>query len=81
LGQAGELGAVAVLQTEAAAAPAIGIDRNAGSAELVDVAMDRAHSDFEFRGEFARAHAATRLQQDEDRQEAARKHFFQPCRK
>ncbi len=42
--------------------------------QLIDVSMNRAHRDFEAVCQFARAHAAARLQQQEDRQQTARQH-------
>ena len=59
---------------ESAAAAALGIHGNAGGAQLIDVAMDRAHRNFEFGGELARADAAACLQQHQDRKQAAGKH-------
>ena len=74
LGEAGELGAKAVEQLEAAARPAIGIDRHAGGAELLDVAIDGADRDLERRRQLVGGQPAAGLQHQQDRQQAACAH-------
>jgi signal transduction histidine kinase len=74
--QAGEPRAVAVQELEAAARPAIAIDRYPGSAQRVDVAIDGALGHLELDREIRCSQPPTQLQQDEDRKEAAGTHRF-----
>ena len=61
-------------ELEAARRAALDPDRHAGGAQLVDVAVDGAHRDLQLVGERLRAHPAARLQQHQDREEAAGAH-------
>jgi hypothetical protein len=47
-GEAGKAGAKSVMQGDAAVATRFGVNRHAGSAESVDVAINGADGDFEF---------------------------------
>src|SRR5258708_402036 len=58
----GQLGAIAVHQPKAARTPALGIDRHARGAEVVDVAIDRADRDLELLGQGLGAGLAAGLQ-------------------
>ena len=74
--QPGKLGPVTVEQLEAAAGPAITIDRNARCAERIDIAIDGADRNLELFRKFVRGQPLPQLQQDQDRQEAAGAHLF-----
>ena len=67
LGEAGEAGAVAVDQAVSPGAALLGVHRNSGGRERLDVAVDRALRDVELLREFARREPVTRLEQEEDR--------------
>jgi hypothetical protein len=74
LGKARELGSKAVEQLEAAARSAVGVDWDARGAELLDVAIDRAHRDLEGLGQRLGGQPAAGLQHQQDREQAARAH-------
>ena len=76
LRHAGKLRAITIHQLEAPAAAAVGIDRDSGRTQLVYVAVDGAHRDFELTREFACTHASARLQQHQNREQTAGQHFF-----
>jgi len=61
-GQPGQVGAVFFQQGNAAARPALGVDRHARRAQRIDIAVDRALGDFQFGGQRLRRHLAVRLQ-------------------
>ena len=56
---------------------ALCIHGHAGHAELIDVAIDRAHGDFQLTRQRFGAHTTARLQDDENRQESAGAHARQ----
>jgi hypothetical protein len=74
LGHPGEPGAVAVDQAVTAGPAAIGVHRDAGGRQRVDVPVDRPHRHLELFGQLLGRHPAAVLQQQEDGQETARAH-------
>ena len=72
--QAVEAHPIAVDEPVAAFRAALGIDRHAGSAQRVDVAIDRAHRNLQRLGERRGGHLAARLEGGENGQEPARTH-------
>ena len=74
LRQAGEPGAVAVDQAEAAGAALLGVDRHTGGRERLDVAVDGAQRHLELARELPAGHLTAGLQQQEERHQAARSH-------
>ena len=73
-GHAGQPRAVAVDQADAAERTALGEDRHAGRAQLLDVAMHGPHRDLELAREFSRGQAASALEQQEQVDETAGAH-------
>jgi hypothetical protein len=65
--QPGQLRPVAVEQAEAAAGAAIGIDRYAGGAEMIDIPLDRPQGDLELGGQDIGRQPPPELEQDEHR--------------
>ena len=65
--EAGEVGAVAVEQGDTATRPTIRVDRHPSHAEGVDVAVDGADGDLEFRREGLRGHFPSALQEHQER--------------
>ena len=59
---------------EAASAAPFGIDRHAGGAELIDVAINGADGNFEFLRQRLGAEGPTHLQKDQERKKPARTH-------
>jgi hypothetical protein len=74
--QAGQPRAIAVEQLESAARAAVAVNGDARGRQRVDVAIDGAFGHLEFAGEIGRGEPLAQLQQDQDREEAARSHFF-----
>ena len=75
-GETRELGAVALQQLETAVAAPVCVDRNAGCAQLIDIAMNGAYRNAELLRQRRRAHPAAGLQQHKDRKQPAREHVF-----
>ncbi len=75
-GHAGQAGAVAFQQLEAAAGSPVGVDRHPRRAELVGVPVDGPHRDLELRRQRLGGHPAAQLQQHQDGEESAGAHFF-----
>ena len=65
---------VAVHQLDAAVRAALGVDRDAGRRERIDVAVDRPLADLELVGQHRGGDAATCLEQQEQLDEARRAH-------
>ncbi len=73
-GHPGQPRPVAVDQPDAALRPALGIDRDAGRAERLDIAVDRPLGDLELAGELAGRQLAPRLEQQQHRDESGGAH-------
>ena len=71
LGHAGELGTPAGAQLKAALAPTLAPQRDTGGRELVDVAKDRPLRHLHHLRQRLGRHAASRLQQHQDREQSA----------
>ena len=73
-GHPGEPRPVAVDEADAAVRSAIGVDRDAGRAQRIDVAVDRPDRDLELLGELRGGLAAARLEEQQERDESGRTH-------
>ena len=74
-GHAGQPRPVAVDEADAAVRPALGEDRDAGRAQLLDVAVDGPDGDLQLTGELRRGQAAAALEQEQQVDEAAGTHL------
>lgn len=68
-GEPGDIGAEPGQQRDAAVPPALGVDRDAGGGQRLDVAVDGAYGDFEALGQLGGGHQAAGLEQQEDREQ------------
>ena len=73
-GQARQARPVAVDEADAAVRAALGVDRDAGLGERLDVAVDRPDGDLELLGQLRRRHPAAGLEQEQDVDEPAGAH-------
>ena len=79
-GQAGQPRPVAVDEADAAVRPALGVDRDAGLGERLDVAVDRPDRDLELVGELRGRHPAAGLEEQQDVDESAGTHATEDSR-
>ena len=75
-GEPGQPGAVAAGEPVAAGGPAHRLDRDAGGAERLDVAVHRPHRDLQPPGDVRRRQLAPRLEEQQERDETRRAHFL-----
>jgi len=73
-GHPGQARPIAVDEADPAVRPALGVDRDAGRAERLDIPMDRSLGDLELGGELAGGQLASRLEEEQHRDESGGAH-------